>query len=57
MNQEHHKKDIRTNNVGATHDIDKELSGVQNKGTYFDSQNGRISSDRGNKGSRGRSSF
>ena len=51
MNQEHHKKDIRTNNVGATHDIDKELSGVQNKGTYFDSQNGRISSDRGNKGS------
>lgn len=51
MNQEHHKKDIRTNNVGATYDIDKELSGAENQGKYFDSENGRISSDRGNKGS------
>jgi hypothetical protein len=51
MNQEHHKKDIRTNNVGATHDIDKELSGAENQGKYFDSENGRVSSDRGNKAS------
>lgn len=51
MNQEHHKKDIRTNNVGATQDIDKELSGSENQGKYFDSENGRVSSDRGNKGS------
>jgi hypothetical protein len=50
MNQEHHSKDVRTNNLGATYDISKELSGVENKGTYFDSENGRVSSDRGNKG-------
>jgi hypothetical protein len=50
-NSEHHQKDIRTNSSGATYDIDKELSGSENKGTYFDSENGRVSSDRGNKGS------
>lgn len=50
MNQEHHEKDIRTNNVGASQDFDKELSGAENKGTYFDSENGRPSSNRGNKG-------
>jgi len=50
-NSEHHAKDIRTNSKGATYDIDKELSGGENKGTYFDSENGRVSSDRGNQGS------
>ena len=50
MKTEHHKKDIRTNSQGATHDISKELSGSENKGTYFDSENGRVSSSRGNKG-------
>ena len=50
-NSEHHQKDVRTNSKGATHDIDKELSGSENKGAYFDSENGRVSSDRGNKGS------
>lgn len=50
MNQEHGPKDIRTNNSGATYDINKELSGAQNSGTYFDSENGRVSSSTGNKG-------
>lgn len=50
MKTEHHNKDIRTNSQGATHDISKELSGSENKGTYYDSDNGRVSSDRGNKG-------
>ena len=49
MKQEHGKKDVRTNSIGATHDIDKELSGNNNSGMYFDSENGRVSSkkDRG----------
>ena len=51
MKQEHHEKDIRTNSQGATYDIEKELSGNENKGTYFDGENGRVSSDRGNKSS------
>lgn len=49
MNQEHHPKEVLTNNVGATHDISKELSGLNNQGKYYDSENGRVSSDRGNK--------
>jgi len=49
MKTEHHPKDIRTNSQGATYDISKELSGAENKGAYFDSENGRVSSDRGNK--------
>lgn len=49
MNNEHHPKEVLTNNVGATQDIDKELSGNQTQGKYFDSENGRVSSDRGNK--------
>ena len=51
MSSENHPKDLRTNNKGATYDIDRELSGAENRGTYFDSENGRISSDRGNEGS------
>lgn len=47
---EHHPKDVRTNNRGATYDIDEELSGAENKGMYFDSENGRVSSSRGNIG-------
>lgn len=47
---ENGKKDIRTNNIGATHDIDLELSGNQNTGKYFDSENGRVSSQK-DKGS------
>ena len=50
MNQEHGKKDIRTNSIGATHDIEKELSGNKNSGMYYDSENGRVSS-RKDKGS------
>lgn len=50
MKQEHHPKDIRTNSQGAAYDIEKEFSGNENKGTYFDSENGRVSSNRGNKG-------
>jgi len=51
MKTEHHQKDVRTNSKGAIYDVDRELSGAENKGTYFDSENGRISSDRGNEGS------
>jgi len=47
---ENHPLDVRTNNVGATRDVDPELSGAENKGTYFDSENGRVTSDRGNTG-------
>jgi len=50
MKTEHHQKDVRTNSKGAIYDIDEELSGAENKGNYFDSENGRISSSRGNKG-------
>lgn len=49
MKQEHHVKDVKNNGKGAVYDIDKELSGIQNEGTYLDSHNGRVSSDRGNK--------
>ena len=51
MKQEHHPKDVRTNSKGATYDVDPELSGNADAGTYFDSDNGRVSSDRGNKSS------
>lgn len=47
---ENHPLDIRTNNIGATHDVSPELSGAENKGTYYDSENGRVTSDRGNEG-------
>jgi hypothetical protein len=47
---EHHPKDLRTFNKGATRDIDPELSGAENKGVYFDSENGRVSSDKGKEG-------
>jgi hypothetical protein len=50
MNQEHHEKDVRTFSLGATYDLSKELNGAENKGTYFDGENVRVSSDRGNKG-------
>ncbi len=50
MNQEHHQKDVRTNSKGASYDVSPELSGAQDAGMYFDSENGRVSSDRGQIG-------
>ena len=49
MNQEGHPKDIKSNFKGANRDIDPEISGADNDGEYFDSQNGRVSSSRGKK--------
>ena len=49
MKQEHHPKEVRTNSLGASRDIQKEFSGAKEDGTYFDSKNGRVSSVRGNK--------
>jgi hypothetical protein len=49
MKQENHAKDIKNNGKGAIYDIEKEISGIENEGTYLDAHNGRVSSDAGNK--------
>ena len=51
-NSEHHEKKILTSSLGASHDVNQEISGSENKGTYYDSENSRTSSTTGNKGAR-----
>lgn len=50
MNQEHGGVDKKTFSEGASHDLSPELLGGSNKGVYYDSINGRITSVRGNTG-------
>ena len=49
MNQEHGKKSLKTYSSGASYDKNLELEGSKNTGKYFDSENGRVSSSRGDK--------
>jgi hypothetical protein len=49
MKQEHHEKDVKNNGTGAVYDINKELSSIENNGTYLDAHNFRISSSKGDK--------
>lgn len=50
MNQEHGGIDRKTFSEGASQDLSPELLGGSNKGVYYDSVNGRITSIRGNTG-------
>jgi len=49
MKTEGHPEELRSNGLGANFDIDTELTGAKDTGEYFDAQNLRVSSKRGNQ--------
>lgn len=49
MNQEHHNKEVLSNNRGIDQDLNGEISSAKDNGKYYDAQNMRISDADGDK--------
>jgi len=50
MNQEHHNKEVLSNNKGIDQDLNGELASANDNGKYYDAQNIRLSDEDGNAG-------